>query len=204
MAECDLTGCHGMARPVVCEGHTKAVRSTVSGFPTLYVRLHGALTPSPGQGEHVSGSRDPQAPLNIAVLSLMEDMASTTVYWANLAREHRGVGRMPGRRRDSVRLVYAVEALARHDEKVLDLSVAGEYVSVVARLQRRADVLLREDRLIHRLPAPCPACEMATLIRYDGDEWVLCASCGARWDELSYRRLVHVLAWQMQMEANHA
>lgn len=50
------------------------------------------------------------------------------------------------------------------------------------------------DDLVHRLPAPCPRCDLLTLIREDGEDRVKCRFCHAEWQEHEYRRLVLVLA----------
>lgn len=204
MAECDMSGCNGMARPVICEGHAKQAHEVVQSLPVYYVRLHGALAPSKVTGEHVSGTRSPKAAMAMPVWSLMEDMVSVSSQWARLAREHRQVAPLAPLRRPGPSLALAVESLLRHDETLLKLSVAGEYARDMRRLQTRADVLLKADRLIHRLDAPCPACELRVLFRKDGDGYVVCASCGASWDEQAYTRLVRVLVWQLQTMENHA
>lgn len=202
--ECTMPGCTGMARTKVCEGHAKEVHSNVTEFPITYVRLRRALIPSQSRSEHVSGTRAPQAAMSISVWSVMEDMVETVERWAVLAREHRGTEPLVTLGRHGPRLHRSVAALQRHGELLLDLSVAEEYVTDMRRIKSRAEVALKADNLLHRLDVPCPACEIKALVRKDGDEWVLCAACGARWDEQSYQRLVKVLAYQLQIMEHRA
>jgi Zn ribbon nucleic-acid-binding protein len=49
-------------------------------------------------------------------------------------------------------------------------------------------------RLRHRLPAPCPDCEMLTLVREDGGDYVECGACHRLWTEDEYARLAVVAA----------
>jgi hypothetical protein len=188
-----------MARPMVCEGHAKQVHDHVRGLPLAYVRLRSALVPSKSWSEHVSGTRSPQSAMAISVWGVMEDMVDRTAQWARLAREHRGVDPLRRIPRPGPLLVLAVESLLRHDETILKLSVAGQYVADMRNLKARSERMLKADRLIHRLDVPCPACETMALYRRDGDEWVVCGACSARWDETHYRRLVKVLAYQVQI-----
>lgn len=74
-------------------------------------------------------------------------------------------------------------------------------------LARRVEVAAGADRLVHRLAAPCPACEMrglveTSLIRDDGADHVSCRICGSSWPEAEYRRLTLVLASAVKDEAS--
>jgi Zn ribbon nucleic-acid-binding protein len=66
-------------------------------------------------------------------------------------------------------------------------------------LARRVEVAAGSDRLVHRLSAPCPQCEVRGLVelsltRDDGADHVSCRICGSSWPEDDYRRLTLVLA----------
>ena len=69
------------------------------------------------------------------------------------------------------------------------------------------EVAAGADRLVHRLVAPCPACEMRGLVelsltRDDGADHVSCRICGSSWPEAEYRRLTLVLASAVKDEAS--
>jgi ribosomal protein L37AE/L43A len=204
MAECDVEGCTGQARLRVCAGHQHKADDLVRGLPVYYVRLHTALGPAKVVGEHVSGSKPPQAAMSMSVWSVMEDMVTMASRWARRARNLRGVDPLPNIVRPGLLLVRSVESLQRHHELLLAEDGAAHYLADLSKTTHRADVALKQDKLIHRLDAPCPACDHKSLFRKDGDEWVLCGMCGARWDEQAYRRLVHVLAYEIKIGERHA
>jgi len=68
----------------------------------------------------------------------------------------------------------------------------------VLTLVRRAERAAGLDRLIHRLPAPCPSCDTLALVREDGSDQVECRACNRVWPEHDYRRLVLVVAQDYQ------
>ncbi|HVQ96119.1 MAG TPA: hypothetical protein VMU51_34180 [Mycobacteriales bacterium] len=89
-------------------------------------------------------------------------------------------------------LVAACRFLGAHLPALLALDpAAGDELLDLA---RRAGRLAGTGRLVHHLPAPCPACGLRTLVRVDGAGHVECEGCAARWDESAYRRLTVVLA----------
>jgi len=69
---------------------------------------------------------------------------------------------------------------------------------LLLRLAGKSERTLQTTRLIHHLPAPCPKCDQVRLYRESGDDAVQCGQCGARWCEDDYRRLVHILAYEIQ------
>lgn len=61
-------------------------------------------------------------------------------------------------------------------------------------LASRCQAALGTGRLVHRLPAPCPSCDLKALQREDGKDAVRCTSCRREWSPVEYERLVLVLA----------
>lgn len=84
-------------------------------------------------------------------------------------------------------LFVRLPALVVHD-------AAGDAAEEVRTLCRQAEGVARLQPGRHRLPAPCPDCGATELHRLDGEDHVLCQSCGLTWHEDDYDRLAAVLA----------
>lgn len=95
-------------------------------------------------------------------------------------------------------LVEAVRYLGHWATALLSSSFAVRAGADAIALERRAERAAGVDRLVHRLPAPCPSCDRKALVREDGSEQVDCKACGRVWTEGDYRRLVVVVAADYQ------
>ena len=74
-------------------------------------------------------------------------------------------------------------------------SAGGETAGLeLMALETRARAALGATRLVHRLPAPCPSCDLVALQREDGKDEVRCTACYRVLEPEEYERLVLVLA----------
>lgn len=65
-------------------------------------------------------------------------------------------------------------------------------------LHRRAYAALGRSRLVHRLPTPCPWCDVKMLVRNNGEDHVECENCHKVIPERHYSWLVSVLVREQQ------
>lgn len=98
-------------------------------------------------------------------------------------REHRPVSTVPIL---TQWLINRFEWILADHNHLLDL--ADEAATLHHHLQHAAGLA----RLIHLLDAPCPSCDLLTLIRNNGSDYVECTHCGLHWNETQYERLVLV------------
>lgn len=195
----DCTGPDGEPRRLVddrrtCPGCALRGHAAVTGLPTRYVALRVALTPGTLAGERVRGPGFvSRAPVREAALAAMDEMSR---WAARSEREVRGVLGLSPRVegvRPAVALVKAVVLLAAHWDHGLMHPAGVAALNGAIHWQRRCERVLGWDRLIHRLPAPCPYCDTLTLIRRDGDDRVRCRVCRRSWLEPEYRHFVRML-----------
>lgn len=64
---------------------------------------------------------------------------------------------------------------------------------VLLDLHRRAYAALGRTELVHRLPTPCPWCDMMALVRHNGCSEVTCENCRRHIEERHYSWFVSVL-----------
>lgn len=188
---------HGL----LCERCTRRLEQDLAELPARTQQLRSVL---PGtQAPQRDGSRhtkgQPPVPLNIAAHDHLELVAGTVLSWVRLVAEDRGL-RGPDR--------PEVERLTGWLLGQLDWIVGQPWVDdllmEIHDLTRVADALTQARPGWHLLPAPCPGCSALTLGRWDGDDHVGCGTCGERWAEEHYPRLVLVLAWEKTLTAEEA
>lgn len=209
MSECVVCQRRPPERPTVCEGCRRRIDGHLNEIVDLYALLPAHLERGSSGGEKVSGSREAPIPLALDVLDLSLPLRGgqvvhdpepgyqvgvIPVVWtldswardwqATLVPDQRlpvpTVATLAGWLRDRLHL-----ACGKHP--AID-ECAEELRETVATLR---GVLGRAD-LRHRLPAPCPDCEMLTLYREDGAEYVECGSCHRLWSEDEYAWLVRI------------
>lgn len=195
---CKVEGCKGpdrkrrlVTRGAVCEACRSRLEQVIADTPGLYMSLSEALEPSQGDGEKVATSKGHPAPLRIDVLDLMCETVAFYVEFADLLARQDRLAKRPWFRMS--RHVALAEALTIISPR---LDRAGEWphdVSAAFNLHQSARRTLGLTALIHRLPAPCPECDLMTLVRYDGDDKVTCRACNLSWSESEYRLLVRIL-----------
>lgn len=142
-----------------------------------------------GRGENRRTKGQPPVPLNIAAHDHLQHLAATLGSWVALAAEERGL-RGPERQTPH----HLSQWLLGHLDWLVQQPWVDDLSDELRDLTRTADGLTQVRPGWHRLPAPCPGCESLTLGRWDGDDAVGCATCGERWPEDAYARLVLVLA----------
>jgi ribosomal protein L37AE/L43A len=89
-------------------------------------------------------------------------------------------------------LSQSLRYLLEWGPQLLALPEGLEVGRQIQRLVVRAERASSLDRLVHRLPKPCPSCDLKTLERVDGSETVSCRNraCGRSWTEEEYQWMV--------------
>lgn len=197
-------------RPTVCDGCRARLAVQLAEVADLHAALPDVLEPARKGTQRVSGSREAPLPLRVDVLDLSLPLrgsqavhdphgdqtgslpvATVLDAWARDWAETRGKGeRLP---------VPTVAVLARWlgdrlgwacDEHPAVDEFAAELGTTLAALRGVHGL----TRLRHRLPAPCPSCELLLVYRDDGADWIECGGCHRLWSEDEWARLVTVLA----------
>lgn len=202
----------------LCEGCTTRVDRALPELPLDYTELNLLL--ASGQtgivSDVVMGSQELQVPMRVSIEALQATMLHEVQAWAEPLAELLGIAWDTAGARHSRRgwvLQRAVRLLSGALPKFLALP-RQEY-----RYARDAEWIVRDGidgacelvrihemvrfasgktKLTHQLPSPCPRCEHMTLVRHNGTEHVTCETCGVRWPEQDYRRLVLILAEDYQ------
>jgi Zn ribbon nucleic-acid-binding protein len=159
----------------------------------MYVRLHLALAPSSITTEKVSGTKSPAPPLRLGMLEVGSAYTRVLDDWVALVR---AAGNLSPARRGGTRegwtIAHSVALLLPRLEQSCRVSPQSALdLTATAIVARR---VLKLTRLVHRLAAPCPDCDLLALYREDGTAYVRCSSCGAAWAEELYESLARVIA----------
>ena len=210
MSECVVCQRRRPERPQVCDGCRDRTRAHLRDVVELYALLPAHLERPAGGGEKVSGSREAPVPVQLDVLDLSlplrgraavhdpdhDQAGHTPVVWildswardwqATLCPDHQ----LPA---------TTVATLAGWLGDRLDLAcdqhpAIDEFADEIRRTVAALRGVLGHTHLRHRLPAPCPDCDMLTLYRDDGADWVECGSCHRLWSEDEYPWLVRTAA----------
>lgn len=193
--------------PVWCHPCGDRIRQAITALPTLAgeLALRGisdagklAATGEAGRATHAKVTGSPSG-------SPAWDAADEIIEWARATEDAL---------RSHLNHSRAVRAVRLHGSsvvRILNLGGSIDYLRAwvsallaapfaeaagreALELARRAERAAGFDRLVHRLPAPCPSCDALTLTREDGSDQVECRACGRVWPEDDYRRLVLVVA----------
>lgn len=204
VARCDRR-CMRMTDRGLCDRCARLLKGNLIELEQIYCGL--SLERGQSNGDKVSGSKEPPLPLRLDVLSWLgpvppgdavhgghEDdqvgaapLLATLGSWARLIAEERGLS---AGHVDSV-----ITFLLRHHEWSSEQPWADDYAAEIADQVAIGRSLGGLWRLTHRLDGvPCPRCTVCALTRQDGDEWVLCQSCGAGWSWEHYESLTKTLA----------
>lgn len=203
---------HEAAVGHLCKPALSRLTRTIGEMPALHDWLRSNLAPGSASTEApVSGSRERPLPISSAVHDHAEHIRQILNSWARLVAEDRNLTG-PWRalnphslaERDRLRhgkeQTASVNALATFLLAHLDWCAHQDWIDDLDEEMRD---LARDGHGIaptkpgrHDLPAPCPDCDLMALARWDGEDHVICRNCHAMWDELEYKRLVHVLAQQ--------
>lgn len=183
-----------VVRAGMCQSCLDATQRRITELPELYVGLYTALArQQTGLGEHVSGSHTPPTPIRVDIHDLM---IGTVAYLVELEVRVREVARLaePVASNDAAALARACRLLTNHSNVLFALNDAGEHAAAIHQLHKQARSILGHTRLTHQLPAPCPRCDLLTLVRENGADNVHCQNCYITYPEADYQRLCLVLA----------
>ncbi|MFE4651549.1 hypothetical protein [Streptomyces sp. NPDC056707] len=141
--------------------------------------------------ERVSGTGSPTAPGETA-RSIAQDVIRGLL---EIEDDTRGLRRLtPVDRakamREGTALSRAIQLLDTHLDWILQHhpatgDPAGPGQSVLA-WHRQLVRYLRRDRHIEKYQAPCPRCDLIALVRYDGEDYIECLSCGTLLSRTEY------------------
>lgn len=175
-------------------------------LPDLYFELSTAIAAGgqPMADEKPRGSKMPPIPIRADVLDLMADLTEFLESWEDAHRKHAGYSRRDQYGQQQYRMAQAHKYVTAHYESIIEMD--PNFVVEVGMWRWRSRKALQRTKLIHRLPAPCPAdgCDQVALFREDGSDRVQCEACGASWDETEYKRLVYVLAYEIRQKQKAA
>lgn len=180
----------------LCPHHVTRLKRALTTAAEMYAHLATVMAPGAGiRAERVRTSHSTPLAINVEARSLQEDMAHAL---RDAEREYRARRRWspsPRRGREGVQVAGGSAWCLRH---VDGLVTTDEGAELGVRLLRSIDAtrrLLGFDRLVHRLPAPCPVCDSRGALRRDnGASVVRCRYCGVTFHEDEYARLVLILA----------
>jgi ribosomal protein L37AE/L43A len=179
----------------VCEDCRRRVQRDLHATPTLYVQMSLGL-PHGGTADindPVSGTPTPPAPLRIALLDAMSQLARAVTTWHTVVADAANLAPLAA---GPVREGWAIDRAARILAARVELAcaTAPDLAAQLARDVNYGRRLIGTTPLVHRLAAPCPECGLRALVRRDGAQVVYCRGCHATWDEALYHHLTRVLA----------
>lgn len=215
-----LLGAPIMAERGLCLTCQRVTTSAIAALPMDYVNLTLHL-PERGTGltQKVSATPTPPIPLALHLFTLGERIVERATRWAEPVAERLNItwdSRFTDHHtRPGAALQRATRILAANLPVLLALTAQPgcewdptgtqrawedadglDGALELLRCHELTRARLRHTKLVHQLPAPCPACDHMSLARVDGQSQVDCRNprCNAIWSESDYDRLVHILA----------
>lgn len=171
----------------------------------------------------VAASPDLPVPISLSIEALRAEIDSEVVGWAEPVAEKLGIDWNTsdmGHARIAVRVQRAAMLLANAvptllalekqehpawedgepkpdpDEPGVQATIIRDGVEgalALLDLHRRAYAVAGRTKLVHRLPTPCPWCDMRSLVRHNGSSEVTCENCRRHIAERHYSWFVAVL-----------
>ena len=182
--------------PVWCRACQAIIVSAVAELPEACTRL------LPGQVAAPSTVTDPTRRTTVTgspSLSPAWDEIDAVTRWAvdaeDRLRAHLNHSARPARRR---LLVDAVTYLTGQATAWLRTPWAVEDGRTALTWHHRITAATGFDELVHRLDAPCPACNLQALVRENGSDHVVCRACRNTWPEAEYHWLTRLIAAEHQ------
>jgi hypothetical protein len=184
---------------LACDSCIHQGHGDIAGLPRRYVMLRLALQYRGGQPEKITGPGfGSRSPLRDAALVAMESVVAFCIDTDNRLRSEMEFRQRP------YSLMRPAQALSASTASTLALWWRGvcypagvAAIDGSARMRWHVDQVLGWTRLRHRLPAPCPYCDLMTLVRDDGSDFVRCSGCHRSWNEREYALFVRMLADEM-------
>lgn len=163
---------------LLCVGHFKAAKSALADLPDIAVQCRVEMLPGAGNNDRVSGTRTPPLPFHAGALDDADDILAWIWPWVRMVSEESGHS-MPTIRA-WLTLKGVERGITRGDLSPIKDAVAWllarlEWISEQAWIdelftearEKRNEMLARhpyEERAVY-LPAPCPGCDLLTLVR---------------------------------------
>lgn len=196
MMECASPGCERrVISGPLCPGCRTEVKAALAEWPVLYAHLQAGLPRSSGGGsERVSGTApSSNPPVRESVLDVLDQVTRLVVTWARHVRIAAGIGPTRDGSGSNAFNRGCIIISARLPVALDTVEGGLRWGIALVELRTRARRQLGLTPLIHRLPAPCPSCDVKALVRHNGADTVTCAVCAASWPQESYDVLMNVL-----------
>jgi Zn ribbon nucleic-acid-binding protein len=198
-------------RPWWCEYHQRQLRDIIGDLENLWQQLHLEArygTPKTTAARTTRALSPSPAPAIDDADQLVRWLNDWDDHWRTRLN-HPAAQPPPGSwaslKASSSYLHAHLGLILRHDipqlgDNLLELTTPLPVLFGEELLATHLQLLKRtsRDRLIHRLNAPCPSCDMRALYREDGADGVDCGACERHWTEVEYQRLVYVLAEELR------
>lgn len=187
-----------------CDECEHRIANVLRELPEWYARLHLMLAESGAVPEKVSGTPSDPVPLNLGVDELIWDLEKILPSWEDDLRKHfKWPAKMDPAGPRGVRFQATCRWLRDELTPLLASPGGVDAGREILELGLRCRRALGETRLVHRLLAPCPSCDLVSLQRENGKSEVCCSNpkCLRRWSEEEYERLVLVLATEQRLAA---
>lgn len=156
-----------------CIDRIQTQRDQLPGYRKAVVVMVG-IKPVTAQSSKVSGSREPQSPLNLAAETLTTDIDAVLSRVGNYQV------------RDLVSRPPEQFKVWRHDVEQIVLWDGVDLALQIAAVHVRAAKMLGFERQWVGRTAPCWGCGMPTLGQFTGSSTVECSGCGARKTDVDY------------------
>lgn len=180
-------------RGEVCEPCRTATAKALQDLPGLYQQLWGSIGDLSGGGEKVRGSKEAPIPYRADIHDLAMAIADTLWRWEQRIRTVAKLAPAePGPAAQTIKA--SAELLNRFIVALFALPQALQAGEEITALHQQARRILGLTKLQYRLPAPCPNCDLTTLVRDNGESDVHCLYCKEVYPEDRYEFLVRVLA----------
>lgn len=156
-----------------CINRIQSERDKLSATRDAVIVLVG-VKPVTAQASKVSGSREPQSPLNLAAETLASDIGEVLSRVGNYLV------------RDLVNHPAARFKVWRHDVEQIVFFDGVDLALQISAVYGRAAKMLGFERQWVRRSAPCWGCGMPTLGQFTGSATVECSGCGVRKTDADY------------------
>ena len=190
--------------PVLCRKCASIARGALRELPLAYTALASMkyLTRTASASDERRGRSDvPPSPSPGA--DQQDEICRTVTAWEDDLRQHLRHVAAHDTGDQAGDLAASVEYLNRNWQAMVErVECAGDFADEISRLHRVAVAMCKNKPVRKHLPAPCPSCDMLTLVQeegFAGKPWyVECAErlggCGRLYQESEYRWLIQLLS----------